>query len=184
MFGLFYNSLLGGAFVIASAIILTLNQQRRDVVLYRLNIRRRRASGSNTPPRSLSPDKKEKAIDFNPLIRFPPTRRWTLTQDTKPVKTKEEKEKELIRPKNQKPLPLTASYRTAALDVFTPTEFSAEEIRVLGDFPDYAKLSGVPLPAPYHEFDINKARPRPYRPLRWAYHQTMCMSRLHKSDIN
>ena len=55
----------------------------------------------------------------------------------------------------------------------SPMGISLGEIRALGDFPDYAKLSGVPLPQAYPEFDINKARPRPYRPFRWAYHQTM-----------
>ncbi|TKX27327.1 hypothetical protein C1H76_0164 [Elsinoe australis] len=52
------------------------------------------------------------------------------------------------------------------------------EIKALGDFPDYAKLSGVPLPTPYATFDIDTAKPRPYRPLRWAYHQTMSLNKL------
>jgi len=30
------------------------------------------------------------------------------------------------------------------------------------------------LPEPYGGFDPAKALPRPYRPFRWAYHQTMC----------
>jgi len=70
-------------------------------------------------------------------------------------------------------LPMTTSYLDAKTPMYTPCEFSTEEIKALGDFPDYATLSGVPLPRPYHEFDINKALPRPYRPFRWAYHQTM-----------
>ena len=49
-----------------------------------------------------------------------------------------------------------------------------DEIKALGDFPDYEALSGVPLPEPYKEFDIKTALPRPYRPFRWQYHQTMC----------
>jgi hypothetical protein len=56
----------------------------------------------------------------------------------------------------------------------TPTGFTIEEIKALGNFPDYATLSGVPLPAPYTDFDIKTAMPRPYRPFRWQYHQTMC----------
>ena len=56
----------------------------------------------------------------------------------------------------------------------TATGFTAEEIRRLGDFPDYATLSGVPLPQCDADFDIRTAIPRPYRPLRWPYHQTMC----------
>jgi hypothetical protein len=39
---------------------------------------------------------------------------------------------------------------------------------------DYAALSGVPLPKALPNFDITKARPRPYRPFRWVYHQHMC----------
>ncbi|KAF4550537.1 Hypothetical protein D9617_17g048060 [Elsinoe fawcettii] len=60
----------------------------------------------------------------------------------------------------------------------TPTGFSMTDIRALGDFPDYAKLSGVPLPIPYSTFNIDKALPRPYRPLRWPYHQTMSLTKL------
>lgn len=52
---------------------------------------------------------------------------------------------------------------------------SKEEIEGYGDFPDYASLSGVRLPNPYPEFKIEKALPRPYRPFRWSYHQTMGM---------
>lgn len=42
------------------------------------------------------------------------------------------------------------------------------------EFPDYFKLSGVPLPEPLVNFSVNEAKPRPYRPFRWPYHQTMC----------
>ncbi|EIW85389.1 hypothetical protein CONPUDRAFT_150201 [Coniophora puteana RWD-64-598 SS2] len=44
--------------------------------------------------------------------------------------------------------------------------------------PDYAKLSGVPLPKPLPNFDYTKAKPRPYRPFRWEYHQTMSLKSL------
>jgi hypothetical protein len=56
----------------------------------------------------------------------------------------------------------------------TPTGFSIKDIQTLGDFPPYDLLSGVPLPKPYFNFDLSKALPRPYRPFRWSYHQTMC----------
>ena len=59
-------------------------------------------------------------------------------------------------------------------DHVTATGFTLEEIKRLGDFPDYAALSGVPLPRDYEGFEISTAKARPYRPLRWAYHQTMC----------
>lgn len=55
---------------------------------------------------------------------------------------------------------------------FTPK--TAAEVKALGLYPDYEKLSGVPWPAPYEGFVLEKALPRPYRPFRWAYHQTMC----------
>lgn len=172
MFGLFYNALFGGAAFIIGFIILIVNSQRRAIVLERLHIRRRRASGSNTPPRSLSPGgkekKEEKPVDHTKT--YPPSRRFTLTDAAKP----ENYSKTLTRPDTQKPLPMTASYLDAAADTFTPAEFSTAEIRALGDFPNYPKLSGVPLPTAYQNFDINTAVPRPYRPLRWAYHQTMC----------
>lgn len=57
----------------------------------------------------------------------------------------------------------------------TPTGITIEEINSLGKFPDYASFSGVPLPQPCPEFDIDTALPRPYRPFRWQYHQTMGM---------
>ena len=66
------------------------------------------------------------------------------------------------------------TFEVTADDVSSPVARTKEEIEALGDFPDYAALSGVRLPKPYPEFDIKTAKPRPYRPFRWAYHQTMC----------
>ncbi|KAF5372889.1 hypothetical protein D9758_001713 [Tetrapyrgos nigripes] len=40
--------------------------------------------------------------------------------------------------------------------------------------PNYYEMTGVPPPTPLPNFDIDKATARPYRPFRWAYHQTMC----------
>lgn len=71
-------------------------------------------------------------------------------------------------------LPVAQNYETAEGNLFTPMGFSVNEIKEMGDFPDYAALSGVPLPNAYEAFDISKALPRPYRPFRWNYHQTMC----------
>lgn len=71
---------------------------------------------------------------------------------------------------------MRADYRECGPSSFTPTGISIEEIDALQDFPDYAELSGVPLPKPYQEFKIETALPRPYRPFRWVYHQTMCIS--------
>jgi hypothetical protein len=38
---------------------------------------------------------------------------------------------------------------------------------------DFFALTGVVPPNPLPDFDVRAAKPRPYRPLRWAYHQTM-----------
>ena len=68
----------------------------------------------------------------------------------------------------------TADYKECGPSTYTPMGIALEEVEALGDFPDYASLSGVPLPEAYKDFDITKAIARPYRPFRWAYHQTMC----------
>jgi hypothetical protein len=69
---------------------------------------------------------------------------------------------------------LDTDFRTANPKHFIFSGFNVGDVVALGDFPDFATLSGVPLPSPLSSFDINKALPRPYRPFRWAYHQTMC----------
>ncbi|RCI16398.1 hypothetical protein L249_2868 [Ophiocordyceps polyrhachis-furcata BCC 54312] len=56
--------------------------------------------------------------------------------------------------------------------------FSRFTVGQVGDFPDYASLSGVRLPSPVADFAIEKAVPRPYRPFRWPYHQTMALQKL------
>jgi hypothetical protein len=57
---------------------------------------------------------------------------------------------------------------------YTPTGWSTKEIKALGRFPDYAKLTGVRHPEPVSpNFDIHKATFRPFRPFRWKYHQNM-----------
>lgn len=69
---------------------------------------------------------------------------------------------------------------------YTATGISTTEIAALGHFPDYATLSGVPLPIAFPADPTAAAilgypahpKPRPYRPLRWPYHQTMALSRL------
>jgi len=43
---------------------------------------------------------------------------------------------------------------------------------------DYYALSGVPLPTPLEYFDVDKAKPRPYRPFRWKYVQNMALKKL------
>ena len=72
-------------------------------------------------------------------------------------------------------LPMTQNYETAEDGLYTSMGISVKEVKEMGDLPDYSALSGVPLPNAYEEFAIEKALPRPYRPFRWNYHQTMCM---------
>ncbi|OTB00925.1 hypothetical protein M426DRAFT_323914 [Hypoxylon sp. CI-4A] len=75
-------------------------------------------------------------------------------------------------------LGLEEDYQTADDSKYSYTGFSVQEIKALGDFPDYSTISDVPMPQPYPEFDIDRAKPRPYRPFRWAYHQTMSLTKL------
>jgi len=173
--------LLGISFIISSFAYLALSKRQRDVIFNRLHFRGRRASTSDTPPRSLSPERKlannvPPAIDYKDI--FPPSGREDLMKVTESLPVhlqqrvggleinEDEFRKSLI--------PLTAHYETCGPSTYTPTGFSIGEVKALGDFPDYAGLSCVPLPEPYHECDFQKALPRPYRPFRWSYHQTMC----------
>ena len=73
-------------------------------------------------------------------------------------------------------LSTSRSYDLENVPKYTPTGFSTAEIKSIGDFPAYDVLSGVRLPEPYDNFDPKKALPRPYRPFRWVYHQTMSKS--------
>jgi hypothetical protein len=74
----------------------------------------------------------------------------------------------------ENPIPVDQPYCEVDGSQTSPTGFTISEIRQIGDFPDYAALSGIPLPEPLVNFDINYAKARPYRPFRWPYHQTMC----------
>lgn len=166
--------LLGLAFILSSAFLLK-QRGRRNILFQQLRNGGRRVSGAKTPPRSLSPEKKAVATTYIGYSdTFPPSRRFALTE----VVEKDESEGPAS-DWQKKILPMKTSYLDADDSTFLPCGFSVKEIKALGDFPDYATLSGVPLPNPYPEFDIKKALPRPYRPFRWSYHQTMCTSFLH-----
>jgi hypothetical protein len=160
---------LGVTFITLSIFSFVRSYQRRHVLLDRLYLRRRRVSGSSTPPRCLSPEKQPLENNSTPDYSdiFPPCRRHSLGESVSALTVPPSTLKEAS-------LPLTMSYLETKTPMFTPCGFSINEIKALGDFPDYAELSGVPLPQPYHGFDIRKALPRPYRPFRWSYHQTMC----------
>ncbi|KAL8797260.1 MAG: hypothetical protein Q9182_007214 [Xanthomendoza sp. 2 TL-2023] len=144
--------------------------------------RDRRTSSSKTPPRSLSPQKKPPSNVPPPVHYkdiFPPWRREALSIARKDtcLDAAYEIPECLVR---ENLIPFTADYRTckSPATTYTPMGFSLSEITSLGDFADYAELSDVPLPEPYHEFQIETALPRPYRPLRWGYHQTMALNKL------
>ncbi|KAE8364566.1 hypothetical protein BDV27DRAFT_112469 [Aspergillus caelatus] len=126
---------------------------------------------SVTPPQSISPEKKPtKYANF-----LPPQNGQALTALPEFVTGRSEVSEENVL---KHILPMTTDYRTCEENRYTPTGFSIAEVKALGDFPDYAKLSGVPLPQEYPEFEIEKALPRPYRPFRWGYHQTMSLTKL------
>ncbi|KAL4763791.1 heme-dependent oxidative N-demethylase family protein [Aspergillus foveolatus] len=154
-------------------------------LLARLRGRKTAARTSQTPPRSLSPsssadDKPKTATQSaKPATILPPQLRHALSTLSLPgdneYKYKEIPETEVLR----RPLPMTQDYRKYQEERYTPTGFSVAEVKALGDFPDYAALSGVPLPRAYgEEFDVDKALARPYRPFRWAYHQTMSLTKM------
>jgi hypothetical protein len=147
-----------------------------------LAARRSRLPTSRTPPRSLSP---EKIASTNiPLGGgyqdvFPPSGREALVRVAR-KSPEAQRSKPMARDIDQaefqsRLVPFTVDFVSCGPSTYMPTRLSTDEIQALGDFPDYAELSGVPLPEAYKGFRIDKAVPRPYRPLRWAYHQTMCM---------
>ena len=109
------------------------------------------------------------------ITALPPQRRDVLATLPKTAPTYRKVNEEDVQ---RRLIPMGVDYRSCEDGRYTPTGFSVAEIKALGDFPDYAQLSGVPLPQAYDGFDIEKALPRPYRPFRWSYHQTMCTSQL------
>ncbi|KAI9842343.1 MAG: hypothetical protein M1837_007335 [Sclerophora amabilis] len=173
------------SFILSSIFYLSLSQRQREVVLDRINLHRRRTSNAATPPRSLTPEKKNvqenvPAPDYKDV--FPPSRRGSIANIVTSLPPEQQcrlsTSTPTVREVGSPVVPLTTPLEECLSPAFTPTEFSVEEIKALGDFPDYANLSGVPLPKPYAGFDIRKAIPRPYRPFRWAYHQTMALTKL------
>ena len=172
----------GGAVLFVFFSWLAFSQKQREVIFTRLRLRGRRSSAANTPPRSLSPEKKvpnnsaPKPTEY--VETFPPSQREALAKvaESLPEKQRESlgdlgfDEQTMV----QSLMKFDDDYRKCNDSKYTVTGISVKEIKALGDFPDYAELSGVPLPDPYTEFDLAKAIPRPYRPFRWAYHQTMC----------
>jgi hypothetical protein len=173
--------LLGVAFILSTIVYLTLSKRQRDVLLKRFHFRGRRASSASTPPRSFSPEKENLADPTSPpdyTDAFPPSTREAFVKLAESLPAMQRKKllaQEFDEETFEKSIiPFEANYMECDTLTYTPTGLSTGEIKALGDFPDYAQLSGVPLPEPYKEFNIDTAKPRPYRPFRWNYHQTMC----------
>lgn len=174
--------LLGLAFLFSTATYLALSRRQRDILVARLTFRGRKDASATTPPRSLSPEKK--TLEDAPTSpsdykdAFPPSTRENLEKlaQTLPAPQREAVlSHEFDESTFEKCIiPFTQNYLECDTLAYTPMGVSIDEIKALGDFPDYSTLSGVPLPEAYKDFDIDRAKPRPYRPFRWNYHQTMC----------
>ena len=154
-------------------------RSERKIIIERLNhwllfsSRRLRTTDSMTPPRSSPPEKDSYKDILPPSIRSRLLRGATKRSDKRRLQSTHIDEAEV----RKNLIPLGANYKECGPSTYTPMGVSLAEIEALGDFPRYDGLSGIPLPKPYEGFDINTAIPRPYRPFRWEYHQTMCTSR-------
>lgn len=182
------RNILYGAIVLCLCTIsyLSLSQRQRDVVVGRLRLRRRRPSSAETPPRSLSPEKRvpsnsvPKSNEY--VTAFPPSQRDVLRELAQSMPSGQRKQLGDLKFDQsmfeESLLGFEEDFRTADPSKYCYSGFSVKEIKALGDFPSYAALSGVPLPDVYIEFDIDTAQARPYRPFRWAYHQTMSLTKM------
>lgn len=169
------NVWLAGLILVAASGVWFAFDRLNKRILSRLRLRGRKSSTAGTPPPSI-PDEKKTTGPPSPAKytnALPPQRRHALANvESSNVPFTEVDENHV----SERTLPMDMDYRACTEERYTPTGFSVEEIKALGDFPNYAELSGVPLPQEYREFNIDKALPRPYRPFRWSYHQTMCTS--------
>ncbi|GAP89381.2 putative alpha- -mannosyltransferase [Rosellinia necatrix] len=170
------------ALCVAITAILALAPSKRYVVLRRLGFTR--APGlAATSTLEIRPFSKPLASTTSDLATaFPPSQRDQLKALAPTLPSAEKRalgslsftqetfERSLLR--------LEDDYRNADDSKYVFSGFSIREIKALGEFPDYSVLSGVPMPNPYPAFDINRAKPRPYRPFRWPYHQTMSLTKL------
>ncbi|EEP78902.1 conserved hypothetical protein [Uncinocarpus reesii 1704] len=162
---------LGGVLVAATATYLLINKTQRERLVHGFKARGRKAPSSGTPPPDISPEKQPSAPPYRDLSMMLPNPGLP-TKDA--LSPKDLSDADVV----QSILPMNENYQTCTEVKFTPPGFSTEEIKSMGNFPDYATLSGIPLPEAYKEFDIDKALPRPYRPFRWNYHQTMSLTKM------
>ncbi|KAI9772675.1 MAG: hypothetical protein M1840_000270 [Geoglossum simile] len=177
------NLMVSVCLLLASTVVfLSLSAKQGYIVLRRIPLLRQKNPAASTPPRSVTLEKKDpgnKPPDYRDV--FPPSRRASLGAiPSTLLPTQKKLSLSTSSPQGQPStaIPLASPIEGCGSPAYTPTAFSIEEIKALGDFPDYAELSGVPLPEPYPEFVIEKALPRPYRPFRWAYHQTMSLTKM------
>ncbi|KAK5655857.1 hypothetical protein OQA88_5396 [Cercophora sp. LCS_1] len=117
------------------------------------------------------------AIETPHILQFPPSRRHVLaglSQFEKSVSTAD------IPPTILKShaLPSTKAGSLTIPNQYTPTGFSTQDIHLIGRFPDYSLLTGIRAPVPVPpEWDVTRAKFRPYRPFRWNYHQHMALQK-------
>ncbi|KAJ4359182.1 hypothetical protein N0V85_009468 [Neurospora sp. IMI 360204] len=126
------------------------------------------------PSIAISKVKEKVKPDLPYLLQFPPSRRYVLA--TLPGFDKADVQAVAPEMLKSQALPTVTTPHFDQEGFYTPTGFSTQDIKKLGRFPDYAALSGVRDPHPVPEnWDITKAKFRPYRPFRWGYHQHMAL---------
>ncbi|GAW13954.1 hypothetical protein ANO14919_033460 [Xylariales sp. No.14919] len=143
--------------------LLALRSPPKYVIFRRFGFTRG-SSRPNTPTLEKQPLPKPLASYISNLVTaFPPSQRDKLKELAPSLSLAQQKvlgnlsftqttfERSLLR--------LEEDYNYADDSNFVYSGFSVREIKVLGDFPDYSTLSGVPMPNPYLDFDIDKARP-------------------------
>ncbi|KAI0434187.1 alpha-1,2-mannosyltransferase [Xylaria sp. FL1042] len=161
---------------------LTLGSSQKDVVIRRFGFTR--SSTRSSTPKLEKPSLSQPLASrgSNLVTVFPPSQRYQLKEIKPSLSLVQQKilgdlsfhqatfERSLLR--------FDEDYSNADDSKYVYSGLSIREIKGLGDFPDYSTLAGVPMPNPYPNFDIDKAKPRPYRPFRWPYHQTMSLMKL------
>src|SRR5699024_6951777 len=103
--------------------------------LHRLRSRSRRASTAGTPPPSISPRRKstEGTPSSNYVDVLPPLRREALTNLRDNRSTSDTVDEKEVK---SRILPMAMDYRTCTDQKYTPTGFSVQDIKELGDFPN------------------------------------------------
>ncbi|KAI1132854.1 alpha-1,2-mannosyltransferase [Nemania abortiva] len=170
------------AFCLSFIVFLALRSPQKDVILRRFGFNRG-PSRPTTPLLEKQPLSKPLASYTSDLATaFPPSQR---DQFKELVPTLSSAQKRALGTLSftqetfeRSVLGFEEEYSNADDSKYVYSGFSIREIKALGCFPDYSILSGVPLPKPYLDFDIDKAKPRPYRPFRWPYHQTMSLTKM------